>query len=68
METGKSKLSGHRERMKFTVRGKRCSSHKQIRICMSNTASDEESTAAGNQLYTPELLHVLILSKTKETE
>ena len=51
-------LSGLRALSKFTVRETKHSGNKQIRICVLNTTSDEE-TAAGNQLCTPELLQAL---------
>ena len=40
-------------------KGKTKTSHDHIRICVINTATDEESTAAGNQLCSPEPLLVL---------
>lgn len=67
METGYSKVSGHREQSKCTVLGTRRSGDGQIRIYVLNITSDEELIAVGNQLSAPALLHVQKSSKTKTT-
>ena len=55
------------EQSKFTMRGTRHSGEKQIRICALNNTTDEDSTAAGNQLYTPEPSQDLKLRQTDST-